>query len=306
MKVFMEAQDVWDTIDPKDPKAKVKTRTDKVALAAIYQGTPEDILLSVAEKRTTKEAWEAVKIMCVGAERVQKAKIQTLHAELDSLKMRETDILDDFCMNLYGWVTKIRVLRETMQEIYVVKKLLRAVPAKKPRRDKEQKPEVNMAQVDDEEPVLLLTECGEQNNGVILLNEGSVVPQLRLDTTKEVELNLWYLDNGARNHMTGIHSKFSELNENVTRKVHFGDGSTVEIKGKGSVIFKCKNGENHLVKDVYFILSLCNNIISLGQLSEDGKKVVLLGEFLWVYDEHRCLLMKVKRSSNRLYKAILK
>lgn len=45
--------------------------------------------------------------------------------------------------------------------------------------------------------------------------------------------------------------------------------------------------------------------MSLGQLSEDGKKVVLKGEFLWVYDEHMRLLMKVKRSPNRLYKVIL-
>lgn len=91
----------------------------------------------------------------------------------------------------------------------------------------------------------------------------------------------------------------------MTGNVRFDDGSTVEIKGKGSVVFKCKNGENQMLKDVYFIPSLCNNIVSLGQLSKDGKKVVLKGEFLWVFDEHIQLLMKVKRSQNRLYKVIL-
>lgn len=50
---------------------------------------------------------------------------------------------------------------------------------------------------------------------------------------------------------------------------------------------------------------LHNNIISLGQLSEDGNKVILNGEFLWVYDTKVKLLMKVKRSPKRLYKTII-
>lgn len=50
---------------------------------------------------------------------------------------------------------------------------------------------------------------------------------------------------------------------------------------------------------------MCNNIISLGQLSEDGNKVVLNGEYLWVYDDRGKLLMKVQRSINRLYKIVI-
>ncbi|XP_074322913.1 uncharacterized protein LOC141659883 [Apium graveolens] len=56
MKVFMQAHSVWETIEPKDPKAtKVNEKTDKVAMAMIYQGIPEEILLSVAENETAKE-----------------------------------------------------------------------------------------------------------------------------------------------------------------------------------------------------------------------------------------------------------
>lgn len=120
-----------------------------------------------------------------------------------------------------------------------------------------------------------------------------------------METNLWYLDNGASNHMTGQRSKFKELDEKITGRVKFGDGSTIEIKGKGSMMFKCKYGEEVVFHEVYYIPTLCNNIISLGQLSEKGNKVVLNGAFLWVYDTQVRLLMKVKRSANRLYKIIL-
>ena len=39
----------------------------------------------------------------------------------------------------------------------------------------------------------------------------------------------WYLDSSASNHMTGSKEAFSELDDNVTGTVKFGDGSTVAI-----------------------------------------------------------------------------
>ena len=141
---------------------------------------------------------------------------------------------------------------------------------------------------------------------MLLVNEDKVTPKLtKAGQDKQVESNLWYLDNGASNHMTGQRSKFRDLDEKITGQVKFGDGSMVRIKGKGSISFKCKTGEERLLKEVYYIPSLCNNIISLGQLSEEGDKITLNGDMLWVHDKQGKLLMKVKRSVNRLYKIIL-
>ena len=39
----------------------------------------------------------------------------------------------------------------------------------------------------------------------------------------------WYLDSGASNHMTGSKAAFSELDDDVTGTVKFGDGSRVAI-----------------------------------------------------------------------------
>lgn len=164
---------------------------------------------------------------------------------------------------------------------------------------------MNLSQIQDDEPALLMVEKEENQKRKLLLNEQEVVPKLKMDQEVKIESNLWYLDNGASNHMTGLRSKFKELDENITGQVKFGDGSLVDSKGKGTVMFKCKNGEEITFREVYFIPTLCSNIISLGQMAESGNKVVLNGDHLWVYDDKQRLLMKVKKSANRLYKIIM-
>lgn len=130
MRVYMQAHGVWEVVVPSDPKAAVEGKTDKIALAMIYQGIPEDVLLTLDEKKTAKEAWEAIKIMCQGAEKVKTTKVQTLKAEFEAMSMRDTDQLDDFYMKVNGTMSNIRALGEEVAESYVVKKILRDVPPK--------------------------------------------------------------------------------------------------------------------------------------------------------------------------------
>lgn len=78
---------------------------------------------------------------------------------------------------------------------------------RKPRREKEsakdQPQEVNLSRTLDEEPTLLFTECGEKNPTVMFLSEEGVCPKLSLNVNVGVNSKVWYLDNGASNHMTG-------------------------------------------------------------------------------------------------------
>lgn len=73
----------------------------------IYQGIPEEILLSITAMKTAKEAWDAIKTLCQGADRVKKARVQTLKAEFEALSMKESEQLDDFYMELNRLVTNI-------------------------------------------------------------------------------------------------------------------------------------------------------------------------------------------------------
>ncbi|KAJ9560132.1 hypothetical protein OSB04_005292 [Centaurea solstitialis] len=167
--------------------------------------------------------------------------------------------------------------------------------------------EANLTQTQEEEPALLLSVCGEKtekNDTMVLLNEDKVFPS-RNEAKNEKGEDIWYLDTGASNHMTGVKEFFAELDETITGQVRFGDGSKVQIKGKGTILLECRNGEQQVIQDVYFIPALHSNILSLGQMTEDGYKIEMLHEYLYVHDDNRRLVMKVKRSRNRLYKIVL-
>lgn len=51
MKVFMQAHGVWSAVESNVSKVAIDEKSDKVAMAMMYQGLPEDVLLSVALKR---------------------------------------------------------------------------------------------------------------------------------------------------------------------------------------------------------------------------------------------------------------
>ena len=112
---------------------------------------------------------------------------------------------------------------------------------------------------------------------------------------------LWYLDTGASNHMTGNRAAFSELDTGVVGTMKFGDNSGVDIQGRGTVVFQCKNGEHKALTDVYYIPKLRSNIVSIGQLDERGCQVLIDGSVLRIRDCERKLLAKVERGRNRLY-----
>jgi hypothetical protein len=52
------------------------------------------------------------------------------------------------------------------------------------------------------------------------------------------------LRHGASNHMTGIKEAFVDLDTGVIGTVRFGNSSVVQIKGCGTILFACKNGEH--------------------------------------------------------------
>ncbi|XP_076952710.1 uncharacterized protein LOC143626527 [Bidens hawaiensis] len=139
--------------------------------------------------------------------------------------------------------------------------------------------ETNLNQAEANPPTLMMTSV-EVNKEQVMLNEEKVHP-------------FHYANDSVSDSICG-------------GLVKFGDGYKVNIKGRGSVIFDCKNGEQRVMNDVYYIPDLCSNILSIGQLTEEGCKVWIANDHLWLYEERDRLLMRVLGSPSRLYKIELR
>lgn len=157
----------------------------------------------------------------------------------------------------------------------------------------------------EEEPALLLSEAyirecrTEVVHGKMFLNEQKVKPKLGDDVRYDTKI--WYLDIRASNHMLGARELFTELNKSITGSVKFGDGSLVEIVGRGTVLSTARDGSHRGLTDVYFIPKLRSNIVSLSQLKEHSCRISLENGYLQIFDQQQKLLMKAPRGRNRLY-----
>jgi hypothetical protein len=133
--------------------------------------------------------------------------------------------------------------------------------------------------VEEEEPALLLAHASiELPPAASAIAALLHLDELRAhaflsDASNDDKTDRWCLDTGATHHMIGRREFFTELDSSVRGSVKFGDASGVEIKGVGSVIFTAESGEHRLLTGVYYIPTLRDSIISLGQLDENGSRV---------------------------------
>ncbi|TXG53906.1 hypothetical protein EZV62_019162 [Acer yangbiense] len=82
----------------------------------------------------------------------------------------------------------------------------------------------------------------------------------------------WHLDSGCSNHMSGNENIFLDVDSTVTPKVKLGNGAIVESKGKGGISVETKKGTKY-VNDVLFVPELNQNLLSVGQLVENGYRL---------------------------------
>jgi len=93
----------------------------------------------------------------------------------------------------------------------------------------------------------------------------------------EVERNsheIWLLDSGCNNHMTGNKDLFSSLNIFITSQNKFGDDYQKKVVGKGIIYVLTKQDEKKDIYDVYYVPGLIHNLMSVGRMDEHGYKFI--------------------------------
>jgi hypothetical protein len=86
---------------------------------------------------------------------------------------------------------------------------------------------------------------------------------------------------------------FSSADGETVGTVRFADGSVVKIAGIDTVLYECKTGEHRALYNVCFISRLTTDIISVGQLDEDGYDIRVKDCVMAVKDENQKLLARI-------------
>nr|GEV54989.1 RNA-directed DNA polymerase, eukaryota [Tanacetum cinerariifolium] len=76
------------------------------------------------------EVWNSIKVKHFGADLVQKARLQTLRSELETLKMKPNESENEFAEKLSSIQAKFKSLGGTLKDKILVRKLLNSVPKK--------------------------------------------------------------------------------------------------------------------------------------------------------------------------------
>ena len=124
MRVMLQARGLWEAVETGD----VDFQEDRMALEAVLKAVPADLLPVLAVKETAKDAWDAIKTMRVGVDRVRKSKVHELRKQFDAIEFKEGESVEEFSVRLSGLVNNLAVLGIQLEESNVCEKFLHVVP----------------------------------------------------------------------------------------------------------------------------------------------------------------------------------
>ena len=81
MKIKLEARCLWNAVDP----GEVEFHVDRMALDAICSAVPPEMVASIATKPSARAAWNAIRTMRVGDDRVRKSSAQRVRRQYEEL-----------------------------------------------------------------------------------------------------------------------------------------------------------------------------------------------------------------------------
>ncbi|KAI5338773.1 hypothetical protein L3X38_018045 [Prunus dulcis] len=121
-------------------------------------------------------------------------------------------------------------------------------------------------------------------------------------TEKRSMEEVWYLDSGCSNHMTGREDVLIDIDRNVIAKVAMGTGQLVDVIGKGSLMVETKMGRKY-IKEMLLVSGLKENLLSVGQMMEHGYFLIFGDNKAEVYDDSSLsnLVARVHMKGNRSF-----
>lgn len=119
-------------------------------------------------------------------------------------------------------------------------------------------------------------------------------------STFENKCSTWYLDSGCSNQMSRNQKIFLDIDSSITSKIQIGNGSIIDVKGKGIISVKTKKGPRHICDDLY-VPDSEHNLFNFGQLIENSYFVHYEDGSCTIFDQKSVVIANVKMNSNRSF-----
>ena len=123
MKIKLEAKCLWGAIKPSG--VIIERHVDRMALDAICSAVPSEMISALTIKESAKEAWESIRVMRIGDDRIRKTSAQRLRRQYEELALRDGEGVEAFALRLTGIVNQLSTLGDPKDPKKVVEKYLR-------------------------------------------------------------------------------------------------------------------------------------------------------------------------------------
>ena len=82
-----------------------------------------------------------------------------------------------------------------------------------------------------------------------------------------------------------------------------GNNGTLPVVGKGSIMVHTKQGEKKEIQNVYFSPGMKHNLMSIGQLIQNGYKVLMENDTCVIHENNgsKNLLVAVQMKKNKMF-----
>ena len=136
MKTLFRSRDLWGLvekgIDEEEDEHHLSEnqKKDAKALFLIQQALDERVLVRITEAQTSKQAWDILKIEYQGSSKIIAVKLHTLRQELETVRMKNSESIQDYVSRVLAIVHQIRALGEVLTDQTVVAKIMRSLTTK--------------------------------------------------------------------------------------------------------------------------------------------------------------------------------
>jgi hypothetical protein len=99
-----------------------------MALDALCDVIPPEMVSTISKKETAKEAWDAIVTMRVDDDRVKKATMQHQRRKFDLTTFDDGETVEDYALRLSGMVAHLTTLSEELKDGEIIMNMLRTLP----------------------------------------------------------------------------------------------------------------------------------------------------------------------------------